>query len=211
MQSAARRIEPADLKRIRLALDTGAALDLPGLRLRAIVELAHAAALDLGEVLAVRLRRTLDLEAKHRWTVRRPCVIPLGATDQAILDGPAAGAVEAWIRAQARKRRIRWRPSHATLLFTDQDGAALSPRTVQHHFAQLQGAANTARSYRFSDLRHDAISRYAERTRSAALTAQFARISERSALTYLPSTPRASLADMLKHAAWTELLDPVLD
>ena len=211
MQHTPRRIEAADCARIYTALAAGAH-DLTGARLAAIVTLAHGAALDLSELLAIRLRRTLDLDSPRRWTLRRPCLLPMARGRAAFMPEAARATVEAWIRAAAAERITHWPPPPRALLFSDAAGAALSPRTVQHQFTKLQEAANTARRYRFSDLRHDAISRYARAARSPSLTAQYARISERSALVYLPPRARASIVDLAEHArAWTDLLDPVLD
>jgi site-specific recombinase XerC len=197
MNRAAVRIEPADLTRLRLQLDADAALgDLKSERLRAIVILAHAAALDVSEVLAVRLRHAVDASAARRWTVSAPVYLPLPHRQTAILPASAARELERWIRQAAHARLFRWPPSPSALLFPGDDAGKISPRTVQAQFAALQRKAGTAARYRFQDLRHDAIHRYAQQNRNAALVAQYARISERSALAYLPAAPRATLAEL---------------
>lgn len=203
MQRRPQRIEPSDLTRMRDALDVVAATAIQGVRLRAIVMLAHASALDLSELLALDLRSALELNAPRRWTVVRTGHLAFvrGKKNGPPPYMPAAAApyVEAWIKAAARAHGIQWPPPPGIPLFHSPERGklvALSPRTVQSNFQALQRSAKTAAHYRFSDLRHDAITLFALRVRYVQPIAQFARISERSALAYLPATSARTLAEI---------------
>lgn len=204
MQRRPQRIEPSDLKRMHDVLDNIAAVSPKGMRLRALVHLAHAAALDISDLLALDFRSAITLNAARRWSVEAGHYVTFIRGHKAApvpMPSAATPYVEAWTRDAARTERIQWPPPEGIPLFhisTGRDARwrRMSPRTVQAQFAALQRAAATAGRYRFSDLRHDAIVRMAERCRSVSIVAQYARISERSALAYLPPASKATLAEL---------------
>ena len=209
MTPALRRIEPADLKRLRDTLDQIAALSLAGKRLRAIFWITHSSALDLADVINLDMWSVIDRSAPRRWTVaplRYMRFLPrylhskrkaIGAHGLPVLTPEAAPYVEHWIRAAAREHKIQWSANDRPLaLFHDDARKRLSPRTVQHHFTALQRHARTAGRYRFTDLRTDGIFRYADRGAPLNHVASFARISRRAALVYLPPLGAHAIADL---------------
>jgi len=212
MQRRPAVIEPADLARLQRALDAHARLEgFAGLRLRAIVMLAHASALDLREALAIDADSMFTERPRaRRWTIEAPRYLRLLArhpyrTPPFILPkpehAPALDAVRAYVDAAVELGSLTWRPARVPLFHDVTERGKprpLSPRTIQAQFAAVQRAAQLAARYRFADLRHDAISRFADDyAQSPSLIAAYARISTRSALAYLPPDVIARVAHSL--------------
>lgn len=194
---SARAIEPSDLRRLIDALDIWASHSPIGLRISALVQLAHGSALELNEALGLKMRVALNAGG---YSFPRKLMID-GA--QAVVPPQCHEPLQKWVIWSARHVELK---QTAPLFFSPlEEGKpleAFSARTAQDHFAEAQARARLAARYRFADLRHDALIRFAQRTPSPALTAQFGRLRDQeSAFRFMPPPTAATLSELEKLAA----------
>ncbi len=153
---SARAIEPSDLRRLIDALDLWASYTPIGMRISALVQLAHGSALDLNEALSLKMSSALN-EGGYAF----PRKILIGGA-QAVVPPQCHQPLQRWV-LWARDYVARARIKTAPLFFSPlEDGKPLevfNSRTAQDHFAEAQERAKLAARYRFQDLRHDALNR----------------------------------------------------
>lgn len=181
MQRPGKPIEPSDAHRLYLALEREHSYS--GVRLRAIVALAHGGALNLHEVLALTMH-DVSIAGELR---AFPIIVRVGG-QRAVLPPSCEKPLRAYLARRAAE-------DFGNQLFK------ITARSVQKSFATLQTRAVLAARYRFSDLRHDALIHVGKVTHSAAAVADFGRLRRlKNALRFLPRPSRMSAADLAKLA-----------
>lgn len=201
-------IETADASKLYKELDRWCAkrpASLGASRLRAIVSLAHGAALEIDEVLELTLEDVEDLHDDSPWL---GLVVPSKKRTKQLAVVPATSleALRQWLVLHAAERKLRIAPkktvTRAVPLF-----AFFSPlrrptaTIIQRDFKRLQLGAGLAANYRFNDLRHDALWRFAQRCPDPRMVAAYGRIGRaESALRFLPRLGVVGLTELAKLA-----------
>lgn len=218
-----RAVLPPDRKRIvremnlRCRPNERGRVSLSALRLRAIVMLAAGAALRVGEVCKLNAAQVLDLDGA-KWKLRSLAYLrPEQSKGRRVGDDQwdsagtimisdlARAALRAYIvEAKRRKWWAQWPPEPGEPLFLgvrgngrSRDGAGrqrLSVRTLQDQWRKVQLAAGIDHPYVFHSLRHDAMTRAAERSNGNVLmVAAYGRCDVATATQYVHLTPESML------------------
>jgi integrase len=221
MRTRVRCIEPADRKRVLTTF--GKARTLYELRTRALVLLAWGAGLRLKEVCALNLTQVLeDPKAKTLGRIRSQAYLqprqskgrrrgnraPWDSAGAFVITKPARVALRQYLRAAQRVGWVAFPPAdNAPVFLASGKGKAggkthrISRRSAQHAWTELQKAARIAHGYRFHDLRHDALTRFAEAASGDVFrVARFGRCDPYTALHYVHSSPTA-LIEIAERAA----------
>lgn len=192
------------------------------IRTRAIVLLAWGSALRVKEIAALQLAQVLEDPRKAHVRLRSSSYL---RADQAkgglgkkragvgafIITKEARAALRDYLRtAKARDWLQLPPPKEAPLWVTIKSRGAktgpwhgrLSKRMIEHSFLQLQTRAGIREPYRFHDLRHDALTRFAESCHGNPFrVAQFGRFNDiRTAMRYC-HTDFMTLASLAELAA----------
>lgn len=186
-------VEPADRAKLYSELDRACSVGRVHtrlLRLRAIIAIAHGAALELDEVLALTVGDVAELAADASYLqLRIKHTSRRRKSGYAVVPEQALPPLRAWLSAHSAPRRP------GSPLF------GVSGRMVQYDFRELQRAAGTATVYTFNDLRFDALSRFAQRQPDVRVVAIYGRLRPEAALRFLPTVDRVSIAELARYAA----------
>lgn len=219
-RAVARNIDAVDRKRISSTLYK--AKTLFELRTRALVLLAWGSGLRLKEVCALNLVQILEDPNAKKWRVRSSAYLKPGQSkgrrkgnrkpwDSAgtfIITTPARVALRAYLVAAAKRELVAFPPGKDAPVFVAAGhGRAqgkhmrLSRRSAQHSWTELQKGSRVLELYRFHDLRHDALTRFAESAKGDVFkVARFGRCDPFTALRYVHNSPVA-LKEIAERAA----------
>lgn len=220
MRTRARAIDASDRKRLLAQLMDQRTLH--GMRTRALILLAWGAGLRLKEICALNLVQLLEDPKAKRWRIRSSSYLqpkqskgrrrgtrkPWDSAGAFVITKSARIALRAYLIEATRRGWVSFPPTlNAPVFVTAGHGRAqgghhrLAKRSAQHSWAELQKAARMVESYRFHDLRHDAITRFAESAHGDPFkVAKFGRCDVYTALRYVHSSPEA-LREIAERAA----------
>jgi len=214
-----RAILPEDRRALVRALAQHDAHDFEALRTAALVQLAWGAALRSSECCAVNVEQVIDWHG-NRPRVRSAAYLKVeqakGGTHAHGADWTSAGqfvvthAAARALRAYVREARARgWLHKRGPLFLAQRRTATASEPHARltrdgaaKAWRRLQLRAGIARPlYRFHDLRHDSITRFAEECSGDAFkVARFGRLDVRTAQRYV-HTSWEQVADIARRAA----------
>lgn len=211
--SAGRAIMPHDRARIRAAMREWAGAGFHGLRTRALTHLVWGSALRLSEALALEVGQVLEVtpkSAKRLGRVAGTGHLRKEQSKRGSASGPfvitriAREALHAYILEALQRGWIPTLDPSAALFVTAKGGGhqRLGKRAAQRSWKLVQERARVMTTYRFHDLRHDALTRYSSRTNGDMYkVAAFGRLRDlRTSAVYVHSDPQeifriAELAD----------------
>lgn len=175
------------------------------LRTSALVLVAWGGALRLSEVLALDIAQVLaDPKRKKLSQLRETAYLRADQSESPgafVLTHEARDVLRDYLRALIEREWLAL-PSTGALYLTIKGGhtkgaasrTRLGKRAAQLSFEQLQARLNIRPSYRFGDLRHDALMRFGAVSQSPFAVAQFGRMADtRSAVKFVRSN-QGSLA-----------------
>ena len=200
MKSRARSIDTGDRKRILRALGSHKPDDFEALRTAALVELAWGSALRVAELCALQLGQVAELGPNGA-----PKVRALGQVTREQAKGgkawSSAGQFVVTPRARrALKRYLVERDKRGYVLALDaplfvparRRGPTLTPRTALKAWVRVQRRASVRELYRFHDLRHDAVTRFADACNGNPFrVAQYGRFRVSTAFRYVHGSMQA--------------------
>lgn len=216
-----RPVLPADRKlmvrELNLRCRPGArgAVSIAALRMRAIVLLTACAGLRISEVCKLNAFQFLDTDGP-RWKLRSLAYLrpeqskgrrvgpeQWDSAGTIMLADEARTALRAYIAEARRREWMSWPPKRNEPLFVGVRGNGnsgagrhrLSPRTLQWQFAEMQKRAGIDHLYHFHCLRHDAMTRCAEKTNgNLVLLADYGRCDVMTAMQYVHLSPQQMLS-----------------
>ena len=217
MNRPGRSIAPDDRKRLLGALRATRDDAFAPCRMRALALLAWGSALRLQECLALDLEQLADRQ--HG----RPAIKTIGYLEshqakggpgwnsggQFVVTRSARSALATYIKtAKAKGWAFTDGWSGPVFVAARRNGQSngnhgrLSARAAQHSWADMQQAAGITKPYRFHDLRHDALTRFAREAQGDPFkVAQFGRLADlRTAMRYVHRSPVAAIADLAEQA-----------
>lgn len=221
-QRPPRSVLPADRKKILRQLNLMCrpndrdGVSLAALRLRAIVMLAAGAALRVSEVCKLNAVQFIDMDqGRGAWKTRSLAYVrpdqskgrrvgpeQWDSSGTIMLADDTRAALRAYIVEARRRGWIPWPPAPDDPLFVAVRGNGLagkgrhrlSTRTLQWQWRQVQVQAGIDHPYVFHSLRHDAMTRCAERTNgNAKLLADYGRCDVTTAMQYVHLSPQAMM------------------
>jgi integrase len=209
-----RAISRADRTRIDRALQKHKPHDFEALRTRALVMLAMGSALRVSELVALDVSQVEEHRGIRVAPYLRneqakggrggPFIIPPGARAALrayLAEGRARGYISDGPLFVAHKRNQYAAATHGA----DDGRPRLTKRGAQHSWDRVQRAAGISPLYKFHDLRHDSITRFADASNgNAPKIAQFARLADvRTAMIYVHTSvdSLAQLGEVAERAA----------
>ena len=171
MKLRGRSIAADDRARILRALKQHHAEDFEALRTAALVHLAWCSALRLGECCALDVGQLVELGPAGGFKIRATGDVRRDqakggdewtSAGQFVVTHPAREALGQYLREARRRRWLDLKLATAPAFIAARRHCRLTPRAARKAWMRVQARAGVVTPYRFHDLRHDAITRFAE-------------------------------------------------
>lgn len=209
LASADRRVIERQLK---LEADSGR---FNPVRNRAFYLLMWHAALRLNEDLSLRLGQVIDIEPRgKRWTVRSSSHVDKhqakggkhrnggewSSAGPFVLTRSVQRAIRAYVRCALKEGAIKLDPQQP-LWVKRRNGAPVRERALQYQWAGLLARAGASKHYHLHQLRHDAMTRFADACGGDVFkVAAYGRCDPYTAQRYVHASPR-KLGELAERAA----------